>query len=155
VELETTLPMEPLGLENARLDMDVRWQESSVTDPVTQRSRPFSWQPKFRIDTGLRQDLLAARTAWGLDVFYQDDRAGYELRELDARDDGVDLEFFIETTRFSRAKIRLVAQNLLDRSFKRDRRVYDDSRLDDEASFREVRDFRRGRSVVLSLSGNF
>jgi hypothetical protein len=109
----------------------------------------------LRIDTQLRQDLLAAQAAWGLELFYRDDFAAYEIDELDLRDDGVDLEFFIETTRFMSTKLRLVAQNLLDRSFKRDRRVFADRRLDDEIAFREVRDFRRGRSLVLSLSGNF
>lgn len=63
MELETTLPMDPIGLDDARLDMDMRWQSSNVEDPVTRRSRPFSGESKFRINTRLRQDLIAAKTA--------------------------------------------------------------------------------------------
>lgn len=155
MELETTMPMDPIGLTNARLDTDLRWQESSVEDPVTSRDRPFSGESKFRIHTELRQDVLAAQTAWGLEVFYQDAVTRYELDELDIRDDGVDLTFFIETTRFLSTKMRLVAQNLLDRRFGRDRRVFEPSRVEAKPAFREVRDFRRGRSLILSLSGSF
>lgn len=155
MELETTLPMDPIGLNDARLDMDLRWQDSSVEDPVTSRDRPFSGESKFRIQTELRQDVLAAQTAWGLKVFYRDATTRYELDELDIRQDGVDLTFFIETTRFLSTKMRLVAQNLLDRRFERDRRVFERSRMDAEPAFRQVRDFRRGRSLVLSLSGSF
>ncbi|NEZ04921.1 TonB-dependent receptor [Wenzhouxiangella sp. XN201] len=155
MELEATLPVDPVGLEDARLDMDLRWQDSSVEDPVTQRDRPFSGESKFRINTKLRQDVIVAQAAWGLELFYQDAVTRYELDELDVRDDGVDLGFFIETTRFMQTKVRLAAQNLLGRSFERDRRVFADSRLDGETAFREVRDFRRGRSLILSLSGNF
>lgn len=155
MEVEATFPADPIGLDDARLDMDMRWQDSSVEDPVTRRERPFSGESKFRIDAKLRQDLIAERAAWGLELFYRDAVTRYELDELDIRDDGVDLGFFIETTRFMDTKVRLAAQNLLDRSFERDRRVFDDSRLDQETAFREVRDFRRGRSLILSLSGNF
>lgn len=155
VELETTLPMDPIGMDHARLDMDLRWQDSRVEDPVTERERPFSGESKFRIDTRLRQDLLAARAAWGLNVFYQDAVTRYELNELDVRQDGVNVDFFIETTRFMSTKVRLAAQNLLDRTFERDRRVFGGNRLDERVAFREVRDFRRGRSLILELSGNF
>ncbi|WP_220337210.1 TonB-dependent siderophore receptor [Wenzhouxiangella sp. 15181] len=155
MELETTMPMDPIGLDDARLDMDLRWQDSSVEDPVTSRDRPFSGESKFRIHTEFRQDVLAAQTAWGLEAYYEDAVTRYELDELDTRDDGVDLTFFIETTRFLSTKMRLVAQNLLDRRFGRDRRVFESSRVEGEAAFREVRDFRRGRSLILSLSGSF
>jgi len=155
MELETTLPMDPVGLADARLDMDLRWQDSSVRDPVTSRDRPFSGESKFRIDTELRQDVLAAQTAWGLKAFYRDAETRYELKELDISDNGVDLEFFIETTRFLSTKMRLVAQNLLDRRFGRDRRVFEQSRMDEAPAFREVRDFRRGRSLIFSVSGSF
>lgn len=155
VELETTLPMDPIGLADARLDMDLRWQDSSVEDPVTDRERPFSGESKFRVNTKLRQDLVSARTAWGLNFYYQDEVTRYELNELDIRQDGVNVDFFIETTRFMSTKVRLAAQNLLDRTFERDRRVFDGSRRDERVAFREVRDFRRGRSLILELSGNF
>jgi hypothetical protein len=155
VALETTLPMDSIGLEGARLDMDLRWQASSVEDPVSGVDRPFSGESKFRIDTELRQDLVAARAAWGVEVFYRDAVERYELDVLEINEDGVDLGVFVETTRFDRAKVRLAAENLLDRRFARDRLVYAGSRLDPEPAYREVRDFRRGRSVTLSLSGNF
>jgi outer membrane receptor for ferrienterochelin and colicin len=155
IELEATFPLDAIRLENARLDLDTRWQKSTVNDPVTGLERAFSWQPKFRLDAEFRQDLITSQTAWGLEAYYQEATTGYELSELDRRDDGVDLEFFIETTRFQGMKLGMVVQNLLDRRFGRDRLVYAGSRLDQLPLYRELRDFRRGRSVVFTLSGNF
>lgn len=155
IALETTLPMEPLGFRNARMDMDLRWQDSRVEDPVTGVDRPFSGESAFRVNTELRQELTAIQSAWGLSASYRDETIRYDVDELDIRSDGVDLELFIETTRFRRIKMRLEAENLLDRRFERDRRLFDISRIDPRPAFRELRDFRRGRSLILSLSGGF
>lgn len=155
VELESSLPLGPLGLKGGRLDIDGRWQDSSVRDPVTGHKRPFSSERDTDISARLRQDLPELRWAWGLESRYLSSYTRFELNELDTIDQGVDLEAFVETTRFGGMKMRLVAQNLLNREFLRDRRVYTASRGDGELAFRELRDRRRGRSVILTINGSF
>lgn len=153
--LESTLPLDRLGVERARLDLDARWQGSRVTDPVTGRDRRFSGQRRYALESEFGQDFIRAGWAWGLETQFEHRSVRYELEELDADDRGVDLEAFVETTRYFGVKLQLIAQNLLDREFRRDRTVFVGTRSDDGIDFREVRDRRRGRSVLLTVSGSF
>lgn len=152
---EATVALEAIGMQQARLDLEARWEDSAVTDPVTGTTRRFSGQRRYALEGELRQDLIEARWAWGVESDYVDRAVGFELDELDIDERGVDLEAFIETTRYFGVKMQLTVQNLLDRRFLRDRTVFTGPRGSSPADFRELRDLRRGRSVLLSISGSF
>lgn len=152
---EGTIALQPIGMENARLDLEARWEDSAVTDPVTGTTRRFSGQRRYALEGELRQDLVEAGWAWGIESDYVDRAVGFELDELDIDERGVDVEAFVETTRYLGVKMQLKMQNLLDRRFLRDRTVFDGPRGASPVDFREVRDLRRGRSILLSISGSF
>jgi len=152
---EGTIALAAIGMEQARLDLEARWEDSAVTDPVTGKSRRFSGQRFFALEGKLRQDLMAAGWAWGIESDYQDRATGYELDEVDISERGIDVEAFVETTRYFGVKMQLTAQNLLDRQFLRDRSVFAGPRDSSPVDFREIRDLRRGRSVLLTISGSF
>lgn len=152
---EGTIGLHHIGFSQARLDLEARWEDSSVTDPVTGADRRFSGQSRYALEGELRQDLVEAGWAWGVETEYQDRSVRFELDELDIDDRGIDVETFIETTRYFGVKMRLVVQNLLDRRFLRDRTVFSGARSSSPIEFREARDLRRGRSVLLSVSGAF
>jgi outer membrane receptor protein involved in Fe transport len=77
VELESTLPLDWTGLSGARLRFQVRWQDSSVTDPVTGNKRVLSMvgrnarplaldlENEYAYTIDFRQDFEVARVAWG------------------------------------------------------------------------------------------
>ncbi len=156
VAFEGTVPLDALfHAGRSRLDFSGRWEDSSVVDPVTGLTRSFSGRRRFEIESQLRQDLIGQGWAWGLETEYEDQRVVYELDEIDIDERGFDLEAFIETTRFLGVKMQLIVQNLLDRRFERDRLVFEGQRATTAEVFRELRDRRRGRSVVLSISGSF
>lgn len=155
VELETTLPLHAIGIAGGRLDIDARWQDSSVNDPVTERRRVFSLEREFNIEIDFRQDLQKQRWAWGWSMALVGESPFFGIDELDINDRGVDTEIFIETTRWWGVKMRLTLQNLIDREFIRDRRVFTTQRNLSPLAFRELRDRRRGRSIVFSISGSF
>lgn len=152
---EGTFPLLLLGLDQARLDLEARWLDSVVTDPVTGATRRFSGHRRYALEGEFRQDLVEAGWAWGIESDYVDRAVRFELDELDIDERGIDLEAFVETTRFFGVKMQLIVQNLLDRRFLRDRTVFSGSRESSEVDFREIRDLRRGRSVLLSVSGSF
>ena len=177
LEAEGTVPLLAVGMKQARIDLEARWEDSSVTDPVTGESsqrasrsiredssvtdpvtgenRRFSGRRRYVLEGELRQDLIDIGWAWGIESDYVDRSVRFELDELDINDRGVDVEAFVETTRWFGAKIQLTIQNLLDRKFLRDRTVFDGPRGSSPVDFREIRDRRRGRSVLLSVSGAF
>jgi len=153
--LEGTVPLDPIGLRATRLDLDARWEDSKVTDPVTGAARRFSGQRGYALESEIRQDLAALRIAWGVEAEYEDTTTRFELEEIDIEESGLDVEPFIESTRWLGVKMRLTVQNLLNRKFERDRRVFEPDRNQETPRFRELRDRRRGRSILFSVGGSF
>jgi hypothetical protein len=169
VELENTVPLEWLGLTGARLDVKLRWQDSSVTDPVTGLERQltanagFSGPPAIRFRSendyvyivAYRQDLQASHIAWGWDVAEQAERPIYKVNELEINDEGVLINLFVETTRWFGLKFRVEGNNLLDYDELRDRFIYTGARDLTPLESRIVRNRAAGRRLNLVVSGTF
>lgn len=152
---EGTLPLEALGVSGGRLDLEMRWQDSRVTDPVTGMGRQFSGERAVAFELEFRQDLPGPRVSWGWELEKRSSMTRFGVDELDRFSSGVDLEAFLETSRWLGVKLRLMAENLLDRRFRRDRTVFDGRRDQAPLLFRQDRDRRRGRSVTLGVIGTF
>ncbi len=169
LRFESTMPLTWLGLENAKLDFKVRWQDSSVTDPVTGNSRPltasgfFSGPPnipfdsenKYAFDLAYRQDFQQANVAWGWDIGEQAKRPRFKVNELEVFNEGLETNIFIETTRWLGIKTRLEGSNLLDYNEIRDRTIYTGGREVSPVESRILRERQAGWRVTLFLSGNF
>lgn len=168
-EIESTTPLDRWGLRGAKLDVIARWQDSSVVDPVTGGDRIFSaGRPaprllplQFRLDNEyayaveFRQDLQAARFAWGWDLRSRGERPNFKVNELVIEDEENELNVFVETTRWLGLKINLAAQNVFDVAEKRDRVLYAGRRGLSPVERRELRWRERGFRVALEISGSF
>jgi outer membrane receptor protein involved in Fe transport len=174
-ELESTIPLEWLKLSGAKLDLKARWQDSTVTDPVTGEDRELSGNGRlggmpfipFRdknddyeyiFDIAYRQDFDTAQVAWGWDIAERAERLLFKVNELDIIDEG-ELEFnaFVETTRWWGLKIRLLGENILNLAEVRDRTKFigeRNSTLTDIEGF-EFRYRTKGFRLTLLLSGSF
>ncbi len=169
VEFETTVPMTWLNLTGARLDIRARWQDSTVTDPVTGNTRKlsanggFSGQPTIHfysendyvVDIAYRQDFETSGWAWGWDTAVQDERLLYKVNELEGFEEGVELNAFVETTAWLGMKIRLEGNNLLDYLEVRDRLIFDGRRDLTPLQQRELRLRKPSRVYTLTFSGSF
>jgi outer membrane receptor protein involved in Fe transport len=169
IELESSLPLDSLGLKGAKLDINARWQDSTVKDPVNGESRVFTSRRRtgrlfplaFRVENqyavtvDFRQDFEAAAVAWGWDVRTRGERPIFRVNELDIGDEGVEFNMFVETTRWLGLKVRLVAEDILDAPETRDRTIYEGLRNLSPVDSRELRDRFRGVRVALTVSGNF
>jgi len=167
VELEATLPLDRLGLAEARLDIAGRLQDSSVTDPVSGDDRelsgrsnvakplPLDDQNRYAFAVNFRQDLEAARVAWGWELRKRGNRFAYRVNELVEYEDGLEVNVFVETTRFWGLKIRFDAQNLADFNQLRYRNIYAGERDLSPLDVIAVEDRTDGRRVILTLSGSF
>ncbi|RMF11537.1 MAG: TonB-dependent receptor [Alphaproteobacteria bacterium] len=156
IRWEMTWPLDRwIGLTGARLDIEGRLQGSRVTDLVTGRPRPLSGERRFVNTFDFRQDFEKARLAWGWNMRLVSRRPSFGLDELVLEDEGVNIDMFIETTRWWGIKARLTVENLADRDVIRDRRVFVLLRDQSPLAFQEFRNRPRGRSIVLTLSGTF
>jgi hypothetical protein len=170
IEFKSTLQLDWVGLHNARLDINSRWQDSSVTDPVTGEKREltatvladdnsssniFTTDGEYVYVFDFRQDFEAAKLAWGWDVTFESQLPIYKVNELDLRDRGTDLNLFVETTRWFGMKLRLEFNNVFDRTVVRERTTYTGARGLSPILRRQLQDRTDGSELGLSLSGSF
>jgi len=165
--LQTTLPLERLGLAGARLDFKVRWQETIVTDPVTGEKRSvsvggghrsevtFNDDTDYAFDVDFRQDFEAAKVSWGGSLNERGERVLYKADELDYNNEGFDIVAFIETTRWFGMKMGVEAQNMMDNTQKRRRTIYTAERGLSPVLLREYREGDNGVRILFKVSGSF
>ncbi len=168
LKLENTIPLDWLGLDNARLNIRGRWQESTVVDPITGIDRILSSERglmgpivykdeniKYSALIDFRQDFQQAKVAWGWETRFRSERALYKVNELDLYDEGTEINLFTETTRWLGLKLRLTLKDLLNMNRNRARTIYIGER--DSSAVSEVIHFnnKRGRQLDLIVSGSF
>jgi hypothetical protein len=153
VELSLRMPLKPL-LPGGTLTVTGTARETDVVDPLTGEHRQVSDFMENQIKAELRQDLNAAKLAWGLNFEGYSEDSDFRSTEVDTFRQLRRLDLFIETTWIANAKIRLVMQNILDDAEERDRRFYDPDR-NGSLALRETARFYPGMWWMLTVSGNF
>ena len=167
LELESAFPLTWLGLPGSRLDIQTRWQDSSVTDPVTLEKRvltssggyfkplPFRSELEFIIIAKFRQDFRDAKVSWGIEARERSNRPRFKVNELEVFNESTEVNAFIETTRFWGLKIRLEGQDILNFNQFRDRTFYQGLRQLTPIDSTVTRHRLDGARFFISLSGNF
>ncbi|MGK0298385.1 MAG: hypothetical protein ACI9XC_002006 [Gammaproteobacteria bacterium] len=167
MEMESTVPLQWIGLTDARLKLKARWQDSTVVDPVTGESRVFSAvrrsgpnnffdvENKYAFSIDFRQDFEFARMAWGYIIQDRAERPRYKVNELEIFNEQIEINTFIETTRWFGIKIRLDFENITNFDETRDRTVYIDRRDLSPVSTGEFRNIGGGPRVFLTFSGTY
>ncbi len=170
VQLEGTLNLGWVGLDNARINLNSRWQDSTVVDPVTGEDRVltatavpdgnntvsiFDHDNEYVVVVDFRQDFEEARIAWGTDVTLQADVRQFKVNEYDLRQREPDINLFVETTRWFGMKVRVEFNNVLDLHKDRVRTIYTGQRGLSPVLRRQIQDRTDGREIGLSLSGSF
>jgi len=168
LQLDSTLSLDVLGLSNARIDLQLRWQDSDVTDPVTGQDRRLSGEGgqggyrtlevrnknmELLTRADFRQDF--ARFAWGWTVANRSDRPLYRVNELDVHNEGVAVNAFAETTRWFGVKTRLQLENILDFVRRRDRTLFIGERDLTAVESAVINERHTGYRVSLFVTGNF
>jgi hypothetical protein len=167
--LESTLPLQWMGLVGAKLNIKARWQDSIVVDPVTGKNRvlsgekgfggnpyiSFNNENRYVVILDYRQDFEVAKVAWGVNMASRAKRPLFNVNELDVYDEGVALNAFIETTRWLGLKLRLIGENLTDLAQVRDRTIYTGERDLSAVGKRELSEELEGIRITFAMSGSF
>lgn len=154
-KLDLTAPLDPLGLQNARLESSLVLQRSSVRDPVTGVDREISFFSPYQYEVEFRQDFPEHKVSWGWSIANFGEEKGFGLDETLAFTFEPELDAYIETTVVEGVKVRLAANDILNVTVTRDRTVFDGSRAMGVPLFREVRGNQNGGGITLTLSGTF
>ena len=139
-------------LHGATANIDLTWQHSAVSDPLTGARRPISEFQDLLLTAALRQDL--PRAAWGLGYTSKSASRSYLLREIDRERASPSLDVFVELPLAHGLRVRAAVISLLGQEETRERRYFDpDRRAGDYSAERSARE--PGHWFQLSVSGSF
>ena len=155
IRSDFTLALDRFWLRNARLDAGLRWQRSSVTDPLTMTSRPLSREEGWDVRINVRQDLDALNLAWGITYFADANIPEFGLDERIGFDKERGWNFFIEKRQWYGFRARLSVDNAFWGGRVRDRIVHNGPRHISPILFREFRDLTFARQLSFTLSKTF
>jgi hypothetical protein len=155
VDWRTTLNLDPLGWDGAKLTSRIQYQDSRVQDPLTGISRPISDNMKFAANFNLRWDIPGTDWATGGNWEYYEQNYGYRLSELGRQWEGpVWASIFLEHKDIFGLVGRIQINNLFDADSTWNRTVYAGRRTD-PISFIEYRNRPIGHIFSFSISGKF
>jgi hypothetical protein len=135
-----TLPLDRLFIPRAQLKAFGSWVDVDVTDPTTGERRRASGNSPFYGEVHFTQDLPRWKTTWGFDYNSPTRSTSFRFNEIRFSDFDAWLSAFAEYKPTPLWAIRVEAQNLLNRSLRRERFVYSGTRDQDVLVYREVRD---------------
>ena len=168
LRFEGTAELDWMGLHNGRLDVNLKWQDSTVVDPITGLDRVLnatiitaSSQSIFDTDNeyvaviDFRQDFEEIRVAWGWDMTLEADLPVFKVDELDVRDKDPLINLFVETTRWFGIKTRIDVNNVTNMTERRTRSNFTGQRDLSLLDFRQLQHRKDGIEVGLTISGSF
>ncbi len=153
LELSARASLAPL-IRGGTLSVTGTWSDSDVRDPLTGENRAISDYFENTLEMELRQDLNAARFAWGLSFFASSVESDYRTSEIDRFRELRRLDAFVETTALAGYKIKLMAYNITSDTEYRQRVFFTPDRRG-SPGLRETMHFRPGTWWLLTLSSSF
>ena len=152
----STINLDPIGWEAAKIDLRLTAEESSVEDPLTGVSRSFSNHYDRRGDISLRHDIPGSDWAWGVGIQYSHVLPSYRLSEVGLNYEGpIYTSAFVEHKNVFGLTARLNVFNLTDGRALFNRTVYTGLRDDSSVLYIEHRDLSVQPIIGFKLTGNF
>ncbi|MES2754127.1 MAG: TonB-dependent receptor plug domain-containing protein [Pseudomonadota bacterium] len=154
-QITGTLNLDPLGFKGAKIDADLIFQRSRLTDPLTGIRREISEQTTRFVNVNFRHDI--PKTAWAYGASYEDFRQAYGYR-LDqrflSRNSPGGVGIFVENKDVLGLTVRGSLYGLLNTNESFEREFYNGRRTNGLA-FTESRDRYYGLIFGLSITGKF
>ena len=151
-QIALTLPMDRLGLPNARLQARATFRQSSITDPLTGEDRRLSGQGSFGCGVNFNQDLRGGRWAYGFDHGCNvDDPVLYRIREVRQIEEEPFVTVYGQWKPRRDLTVRLDLGNATDHERRRERFVQSGPRNTAPLSFREERGTRMSPWLFIQI----
>jgi hypothetical protein len=150
----STFKLDPVGFKGAKIDADLRIEDSNILDPLTLSSRSFSNHYDRTADITLRHDIPGSDWAWGVALTYNHVRPYYRLFEIGRDYEGPIYTYaFVENKDVFGLTVRAQFFNITNGRRILDRTVYTGPRNASPVSFYENRDQAVGPIIEFSVRG--
>lgn len=137
-------PLRGLGITGGRLTLYGSYVGTSVVDPYTRRSRPFSNTRAFAYEANFRQDL--GKVAWGVNVEGVTHATNFRRSETDHFSEQPTVGIFTEYRPSARTTLSLNVDNILQARISRLRTFYTPDRTNPAPDLQELR--HRNRHIL-------
>jgi len=152
----STFNFDPLGWRGAKLDMNLQFQKTRLTDPLTGERRPINENMTRQIEISLRHDIPSTQWAWGANAFQYRQSAGFRLdQRFRFLDTPGNLGVYVEHKDVFGLTMRASVDNLLGTNESFSRTFFDGRRnaANSNVLFSEDRDRFYGPIFTLTISG--
>ncbi len=151
-----TLPMDRLGVPNARLQARGSWAHTEVVDPVTGETRRFQGNQAFGCGVAFNHDLQGGKWSYGFDHGCNVDKGrAFRVREIRAFYNEPFVTLYGQWKPSSDTTIRLDLGNATDRENGYNRDIYAGPRDVAPVAFREVRRTKMSPWMFLQMRKSF
>lgn len=156
VRWNSTINLDPIGFNGARLDLLISAQETELEDPLTGRSRAFGGFEDRRYQIDFRHDIPNSDWAWGAGFQYFRLTQNIRLFETNFNHEGpIYTSAFVENKDVLGMTARLSVFNLTNGRARQDRLVYAGYRDRSPLLFRETENLSVQPIIGFTLSGDF
>ncbi|MFN3932938.1 MAG: TonB-dependent receptor plug domain-containing protein [Brevundimonas sp.] len=155
-QVRLTLPMDRLGVPNARLQTRASWVSTEVTDPLTGETRRFQGNQAFGCGVNFNHDLQGGKYSYGFDHGCNVDKGrAFRVREVRAFHNAPFVTLYGQWKPTSDTTIRVDLGNATDRESGYDRDIYAGPRDVSPLAYREVRRTKMSPWLFVQLRKNF
>jgi outer membrane receptor protein involved in Fe transport len=155
-QLRLTLPMDKLGVPNARLQARTSWVHTEVVDPVTGETRRFQGNQAFGCGVSFNHDLQGGKYSYGFDHGCNVDKGRlFRVREVRALYAEPFVTLYGQWKPTTDTTIRLDVGNATDRERGYDRDIYAGPRDTAPLALREVRRTKMSPWLFLQIRKTF
>ena len=152
--LEGSWPAAALGLPNLKLEGELRFRSTSVTDPFTGLKHRMDFVSRVRSKFGFRHDITDWGVSYGVTDQFQGREPFFHIDEIIIIPSRHQVTAFVEGKVFYGATLNLELRNTANINFGRNRILFADGRTA-PATGNEIRVRYSGPSIKISLRGNF
>ena len=156
IQWTSTFNFDPSGWRGAKLDMNLQFQKTRLTDPLTGARRPINESMTRQIDIIFRHDIPHSDLAYGAEFFQYRQSAGFRLdQRFHFLDTPGGLGAFVEHKDVFGLTVRASIDNLLGTNESFSRTFFDGRRnlAGSNILFTEDRDRFYGPIFTLTISG--
>ena len=155
-QVRLTLPMDKLGIPNARLQARGSWVHTEVTDPLTGETRRFQGNQAFGCGVNFNHDLQGGKYSYGFDHGCNVDKGrAFRVREVRAFHNAPFVTLYGQWKPRPDTTIRVDIGNATDRESGYDRDIYTGPRDVSPVAYREVRRTKMSPWLFLQMRRSF
>ena len=151
---ESSFPTDAFGVKGGKLDLELVYRDSEVTDPLTGMKRRLAYEQPLYWYIEFRQDFPIQKWTWGFDYAQGSTDSYWRSNEqVDFKNGFGDFDIYMETTRFLGMNIRVGVDNVFNTTFTRRRTIYDGDRATGEIDRRDIRVDNYGALPFIRFKG--